>query len=106
MAQGREVIDHLECAQRKPDRRAPVDVTGQQRQQCFLHPQGVARPHEQVAHGRIGHAVDEPRELARAMAHALVETRQRPRRTRRITQTGIDRLGTKEGTLHGQHDPG
>ena len=59
-AYGREVVDELQGAHAAPDGRPRIDVAGQQRQQSFLHAPPVARRHEELAHGRVGHPVDEP----------------------------------------------
>ena len=67
------VVDELEAQQARPHRRVAEQVAGQDGQQRLLHAPDVARLHEDLADGRRGDAVDEPREHLRAVVHHLLE---------------------------------
>jgi hypothetical protein len=102
-AQAGHVVHRLERAQAPVDRRAAEQVARQKRDQRLLHAQGIARLHEQVTDGRVGHAVDEPGEIAHAVPHPALESAQLRRRRRRIPQVRIDRVACEERAVHRQH---
>ncbi len=101
-----DVIDKLECHQRRANRCLAEYVAGQHRQQRILNAQSILRSHEQVAHGRIGDAINKPRKLFWAGAHHLVEPFQCLGRFSWPAQAGVDRIGADKRTIHCQQYAG
>ena len=99
-----EVVERLEHPDRRPDRRSPVDVAGEQRDQRLLDAERILRRHEELAHRRVGDAEDEPRELARAVLHVAVEGAAQRRRVRPAVEHRLDDVGAVERALHREVD--
>src|SRR5689334_4891452 len=73
VAEGSEVVDRAKPEDSLAQRRAAEEVARKQRDHGRADAEVLARRHEDVAQVRVGHAVDEPRELLRAVDHHPVE---------------------------------